>query len=235
MAHAHRAIECHVYVDFDGTIAPDDPTDALFERFADPYWREIELEWQEGRLTSTECMSRQARLLRATPAQIEQFLASVKIDPAFPAFVRFCKRHGMKVSVVSDGFDLVVGSVLRAAGLDLPFFANALGWQGGDRWTLRFPHRRTDCRVGMGNCKCSHATFATRRINVMIGDGRSDFCIAERCDLVLSKGRLTEHCRQAALTHVPIASFAAAKVALATWLGIGDGPARVEAEQIAAR
>jgi hypothetical protein len=29
-------MRCRVYVDFDGTIAPDDPTDALFARFADP-------------------------------------------------------------------------------------------------------------------------------------------------------------------------------------------------------
>ena len=31
----------NVYVDFDGTIAPDEPTDQLFERFADPGWGKI--------------------------------------------------------------------------------------------------------------------------------------------------------------------------------------------------
>jgi 2-hydroxy-3-keto-5-methylthiopentenyl-1-phosphate phosphatase len=40
-----------VYVDFDGTIAPSDPTDTLFARFCDPSWRTIEREWQEGRRT----------------------------------------------------------------------------------------------------------------------------------------------------------------------------------------
>jgi hypothetical protein len=51
-------------IDFDGTIAPDDPTDHLFERFADPYWRILEDDWQSGRISSRECMQRQVDLLR---------------------------------------------------------------------------------------------------------------------------------------------------------------------------
>ena len=31
-----------VLIDFDGTVAPDDPTDRLLERFADPLWRVVE-------------------------------------------------------------------------------------------------------------------------------------------------------------------------------------------------
>ena len=34
-----------VYVDFDGTIAPGEPTDRLFDRFADASWRAIDQAW----------------------------------------------------------------------------------------------------------------------------------------------------------------------------------------------
>ena len=44
----------------------------------------------------------------------------------------------------------------RTRGFSMPFFANKLEWQGGDRWRLAFPHSRSDCRVGSANCKCSH-------------------------------------------------------------------------------
>src|SRR6185503_10773604 len=64
----------YVYVDFDGTIAAGEPTDALLDRFAHPSWREIEEEWQQGRLSSRVCMSQQVHLMRAEPAEIDEFL-----------------------------------------------------------------------------------------------------------------------------------------------------------------
>ena len=101
----------------------------------------------------------------------------------------------MGVLVLSDGLDRVVGSVLRAAGLDLPFFANRLEWQGADRWKLAFPFARRGCTAPG---KLQMQPPRQRRnagSDIMVGDGRSDFCIAENSHLVLAKGRLAGHCR----------------------------------------
>jgi 2-hydroxy-3-keto-5-methylthiopentenyl-1-phosphate phosphatase len=211
-------MRCHVYVDFDGTIAPDDPTDALFARFADPSWRVIEEEWQQGRLSASECMKQQVRLLRATPTEIAGFLAQVRIDEGAPEFFHLCRRYCAEVTVVSDGLDLVVGTVLKRSGLDFPFFANRLEWQGRNRWRLKFPHWRTDCSARLGNCKCAHRRSARNGLDIMVGDGRSDFCIAKRCDLVLAKGQLGEYCRQHGVAHVAIKNFFDATSALSQWL-----------------
>lgn len=219
--HASRhapVLPIDVFVDFDGTIAPDDPTDSLLARFADPSWVDIEAEWQQGRITSREAMARQVQLIRATPEEIARFVMQMRIDPAFPEFVALCRRHGARVTVVSDGMDLLVETILRAAGLELPFYANHLEWQGGDRWALQFPYMRSDCRMGMGNCKCAHARFMGLGANVMVGDGRSDFCIAERCDLVLAKGKLAAHCRDSGVQHVTIGNFTEANAAMFDWL-----------------
>lgn len=217
-SRAPQSLPIDVFVDFDGTIAPDDATDSLLAKFADPFWLEIEAEWQSGKITSAEAMDRQIRLIRATPEQIKEFIAGIGVDPAFPEFVEICRAHGARVSVVSDGMDLLVGSVLKAAGLDLPYRANKLEWQGGDRWLLKFPYRKSDCRMRMGNCKCSHGNFTSIGMNVMVGDGRSDFCIAERCDLILAKSNLIKHCQQNDIDHVPITGFAEANVAMRDWL-----------------
>jgi 2-hydroxy-3-keto-5-methylthiopentenyl-1-phosphate phosphatase len=215
-----------VLVDFDGTVAPDDPTDRLLERFADPAWRDIEDAWQAGRISSRDCMGRQVALLRATPAELDHEIGKVRIDPGFRSFVGFCVRHGMQVTVVSDGFDRLVRAVLAREGLALPFFANRLEWQGGDGWHLAFPHARRDCRVGAGNCKCSHG--ARRRVwpCIVVGDGRSDFCMSVHADFVIAKGSLANFCRRRGLSHAPFANFEHATQHLSRWLA----SSRVDAE-----
>lgn len=206
-----------LYVDFDGTIAPDEPTDALFERFAGPGWRALEAEIEAGRMTAAECATKQVAMIDASPAEIKSFLAGRVVDPAFPDFVQFARRLGLGLLVVSDGFDLVIQSVLGNARLELPVVANAMRSVGERSWQAAFPYQRRDCAMGLGNCKCSHMTSA-RTLKVMIGDGRSDFCIAESCDLVLAKGRLADRCRERGVPFVAIDGFADARPALAAWL-----------------
>jgi 2-hydroxy-3-keto-5-methylthiopentenyl-1-phosphate phosphatase len=217
------------YVDFDGTIAPTDPTDSVFGRFCDPAWREIEREWQQGLRTARDCMAQQVDLLRTTPEALDRLLATFPIDPHFPGFVELCRRWRLRVVVVSDGMDRVVRQVLRAAGLELPFFANRLQWLGGERWRLDFPHARSDCAAALGNCKCGHRQQNGRQqdgrqqdgrgaIEIAVGDGRSDFCLAGRSHLVLAKGQLAAHCQSQSIPHWPIADFSDAVAVLGGWL-----------------
>jgi 2,3-diketo-5-methylthio-1-phosphopentane phosphatase len=210
-------MQYRVLLDFDGTVAPDDPTDRLLERFADPEWQCIEADWQAGRITSRECMQRQAALLRATPGELDAATRAVRLDPAFSRFVAFCRHRDIDVSIVSDGFDRVVEAVLRQARLNVRFYANALEWQGGDRWRLGLPHRRSDCRAGAANCKCAHGAWSAGR-SIVIGDGRSDFCMATRADFVIAKGALAEFCRAQGLAHASFSSFEDAIRRLAEWL-----------------
>jgi carboxylesterase len=207
-----------VVADFDGTIAPDDPTDRLFESFADPAWREVEEAWQRGEISSRECLARQVALLRATPERLDEQIRSVRIDPGFPTFLEFCRRRDADVKIVSDGFDRVVSAVLRSAGLSVPFFANKLEWQGDDRWRLAFPHAQTDCRVDSANCKCSHAQWSLLTPHVVIGDGRSDFCMSMRGDYVIAKGQLADYCRSRGQAHSSFANFNEVTARLSAWL-----------------
>jgi 2,3-diketo-5-methylthio-1-phosphopentane phosphatase len=219
-------VKCRLLVDFDGTIASLDTTDALLERFAAPAWRDIEDEWLAGRIGSRECMVRQIDLVRATPAAMDDFIADIAIDPGFPEFVELCRRRGHSVTVLSDGLDRTVAAVLRRYGLDLPFRANHLEWRGGDRWRLTFPYARSDCRSLSGNCKCHLGAGAAEELSVVVGDGRSDFCVAGGADLVLAKGALREHCMANRLPHFAFADFYEATELLTGWLeqGLAAGP-----------
>jgi 2-hydroxy-3-keto-5-methylthiopentenyl-1-phosphate phosphatase len=70
----------------------------------------------------------------------------------------------------------------------------------------------------MGNCKCAHRRRGDTVLNVMVGDGRSDFCIAELCQLVIAKGSLLRRCQQNGLPHIAMSDFADANAQFAQWL-----------------
>ena len=55
-------------------------------------------------------------------------------------------------------------------------------------------------------------------MKVVIGDGRSDFCIAGRADLVFAKGKLLALCRGNGTTHVPFNEFFEVTAELGAWL-----------------
>jgi 2-hydroxy-3-keto-5-methylthiopentenyl-1-phosphate phosphatase len=69
----------------------------------------------------------------------------------------------------------------------------------------------------MGNCKCSHRRPGPTGYDILVGDGRSDFCIAQRCDLVLAKGTLAAECKTSGINHLTIRNFADAIDAIAQW------------------
>jgi len=207
-----------VYVDFDGTIVPCDATDFLFDRFALPQWREVEQEWQSGRIGSRECMARQGSLLRASPEELMSALGEIDIDPGFKGFVRGCAAKGVGVTIVSDGFDLAIDTLMKRNGIDVPFFANHLEPVGDRKWKVTFPHARDDCMALAGHCKCVRTEAHPRAIRVVVGDGRSDFCIAGRADLVFAKSKLLELCRANGTTHIPFRDFNEVAERLDTWL-----------------
>jgi 2-hydroxy-3-keto-5-methylthiopentenyl-1-phosphate phosphatase len=162
-------------------------------------------------------MAHHAALLRATPQDLDAAIHSIRIDPSFHGFTDFCRRRRVKLTIVSDGFDRVVRTVLECEGLPIRFFANRLEWLGGDRWSLAFPHGQADCRSGGGNCKCSHSVKQPGAC-VVIGDGRSDFCMAERADYVIAKGALADFCKERGLRHASFNTFDDVTARLGEWL-----------------
>ncbi|NUS39964.1 MAG: MtnX-like HAD-IB family phosphatase, partial [Lysobacter sp.] len=201
-----------ILCDFDGTICLPDATDALLERLADPAWKTLERQWREGLMGSRDCMTRQVELIDASMQDVEAVLDGIEVDPAFPAFVARARALGVELSVVSDGLDLAIRTLLRRHGLDdLPLVANHFEQVSARGWRFSSPHADAGCRAESGTCKCAWAARAQdvqggARI-LVIGDGQSDVCVAERADFVFAKSRLLAHCRATGLNHRPIDGF----------------------------
>jgi 2,3-diketo-5-methylthio-1-phosphopentane phosphatase len=195
-------------IDFDGTVAVDDTVDALLERFAHSDWRRVEQQWVRGEIDSRQCMAAQIALVDAEDGELLEFLESVEIDPHFAAFVNYVKDFA-EVAIASDGLDYPIAFALERLGLSVPFSANRLTFRPGGLG-ISFPHSDAACTVGSGVCKCAVA----RRINaerslpmVLIGDGRSDLCVARRADYVFAKGTLQKYCEAENIGHSPFNTF----------------------------
>jgi 2,3-diketo-5-methylthio-1-phosphopentane phosphatase len=200
-----------ILCDFDGTIAVDDTTDTLLERFALPGWEVLETDWREGRIGSHDCMAGQIALLDMDRAELDKHLAGCAIDPAFATFVKAAHGAGVHIEVVSDGLDYAIRSILGRNGLDwLPITSNRLESNGARDWRLAFPNASATCRVASGTCKCARAgrAQAARKQVLLIGDGGSDFCVAGAADFVFAKGKLIAHCLAQDIAHVAIRGFA---------------------------
>ena len=197
--------------DFDGTIAVDDTTDTLLERFGQSGWERLESDWRAGRIGSRECMGGQVALLDMNRAELDAHLAERTIDPAFAAFVKAAHAGGTHVEVLSDGLDYAIRSILARYALDwLPITSNRLEPHGERGWRLSFPNASAVCRGASGTCKCARAEASRggRKRVLLVGDGASDFCVAEAADLVFAKGKLIAHCIAKNIPHAAIDGFA---------------------------
>ncbi len=208
-------------VDFDGTISLEDTTDLLLQEFADPSWQDVEAEWLEGKIGSRECMMRQIDLVRATPDQMDKFISRIEIDWHFKSFIRMAQRHDLPITIASDGLDYIIHSVLRRAGIaGLQVTANHLKHIGDDRWRLNSPYSSNACHSQSGTCKCAIAAQRTNAMTLLIGDGRSDRCVAQDADFVFAKSGLIEFCEEKQLPFEAFKDFSQASTLLASLLEV---------------
>ncbi|MGC1303809.1 MAG: MtnX-like HAD-IB family phosphatase [Caulobacteraceae bacterium] len=201
----------NVSCDFDGTITCDDVVQSMLTRFADPSWLDTEADWEAGRIGSRDCLDIQTRLLRVSEQELADWVDQRAVDAHVPAFFADCAELGFDVRIVSDGYDWVIRRVMARLGLQgVPVVANRLQYQGEGRWTVAFPYAAARCASGA--CKCLAIAQSGPRLH--IGDGRSDMCVSDECDLVFAKSSLLASRKARGMASIPFASFADIRAAL---------------------
>ncbi len=200
-----------IFCDFDGTIAKNDIGNSVFTTFGDAdHWWELVREWKAGRIKGRELWQRQCQVSRMTEADLDAFAATQAIDPAFPAFVAFCRQKAIPLVVLSDGMDEYIQRILAFHGLgDLAVRANHLIIKPDGRVEAEFPYYETGCGV-CANCKGSHLRQARQPDTtlVYVGDGRSDLCALAEADVTFAKSELLAYCREKNLGCRPFSTFA---------------------------
>jgi len=199
-----------ILCDFDGTVARDDVGNLLFRSFSENESAlDVVAEWKAGKISSRECLEREAALANVDKAELDRFIRQRKIDPYFKDFHDFACKRGVEVAILSDGLDYYIEQILLRNGLGgIKFFSNHLSI-ADNTLHVSFPHyNKLDC-TDCGCCKTHHLRrYRTEGCYIIyVGDGMSDRCPAEEADLVFAKGDLLSHCRKKGIDHVEFANF----------------------------
>ncbi len=195
--------ETSVFFDFDGTISVSDIGAHVLDRLADARWRAFEVEYDDGRMGSRDCLAEQWRCIpdNITEAQRRAVAREVPLDPGFGPLVVSLRAAGAEVAVVSDGYGYYVHDLL--AEWDLPIYTNAIDFATN---TVLFPYANDACPAcaACGTCKPLFLQAARElgRRSIFIGDGTSDRHAARVADVVFAKGALARWCGDEGITHV---------------------------------
>jgi 2-hydroxy-3-keto-5-methylthiopentenyl-1-phosphate phosphatase len=196
-----------VAIDFDGTIVDQDITDAVIQKFARPGWEIPERLWESGQMGSRECLEIQMSLINKPVMDILQFIDRFEIDPHFIEVIDLLNETGTPFAIVSDGFKQFIERLLVNAGFKKmpPVYANGLIQQRRGLKTV-FPYANRLCPSGTCKCTVTNNVSGGRSV-ILIGDGRSDFCLAQKAAFIFSKGKLGRFCVEHNLRFRPFDNF----------------------------
>jgi 2-hydroxy-3-keto-5-methylthiopentenyl-1-phosphate phosphatase len=224
-----------VYCDFDGTVVPCDVEFEMFARFGGPRQAgEVVARWSRGEITARQRIEQGFANLHAPLGALNEFLDSVPIDPAFPAFVRFCREAGAPLVIVSEGMAWYIRRILERHGVGpLPMLANEIAFADPhDVSTARlaFPHYNGACDP-CGQCGCCKRDLLRAQKGqgqqvVFISDGWADRHAAREADVLFARDNLLDYCRAQSLPALAFSDFDGVRRALGERLGAtADGPA----------
>lgn len=195
--------------DFDGTACQIDIGENLMKKHAGPAWPALIADWKAGRITTTQCFTRECELARLTRETVLSFAEKQSLEPSFVAVHETLAKRGVPVVVLSDGLDIYIDLILRKHGLtDVAFFANHAVFPKGFLWP-EFPYFEEGCG-SCGNCKGSHIRHYQKEGYspvIYVGDGLSDRCVVGKADLLFAKDDLLEHVRANGHEAIPYCDF----------------------------
>ena len=187
-----------VQCDFDGTVTIGDVGYMLLDGFAGGEWRH----WDEKYATGEISVGRfNAEVFSMVTADRQTLLDYIKgrvvIRPGFTEFVALCQQRNFRLVIVSNGLSFYIEQVLGDIGLpgleahaaDTRFYPDG----------LRVEYIGPDgTAVDSGPKDAYTSLFLADGYRVIyIGDGRSDFLPARRCNLIFAaadEGSLLKIC-----------------------------------------
>jgi len=124
-------------------------------------------------------------------------------------FLERAAKAGTRVVVASDGLDLYIEPFLAAHGMDrlVTLYCASMRAEP-DGWRLETPCARPDrCRFATCKCAVMEEVLPPGGKFILIGDGASDVCVAERANLVFARSKLLEYARANGLDCVAFETF----------------------------
>lgn len=197
-----------VQCDFDGTVTEEDVSFILLDAFAGGDWRQINRDYEGGKITVGRFNSDAFAMVKADRETLLKVVSEeAKIRAGFQEFVASCRRKGFRFVIVSNGLDFYIEAILKDIGLgDIEFHAAR----------TRFNPEGLEVQYIGPDGNPLDNDFKKAYINsflhegyriIYIGDGSSDFAPAKQSHYVFATGRLSARCQQTNLDCTPFTDF----------------------------
>jgi 2-hydroxy-3-keto-5-methylthiopentenyl-1-phosphate phosphatase len=185
-----------VQCDFDDTISVGNVSTAIRTAFGGGGWRAMEEEYLAGKISVEQSNIRQFALVDAQREAIEEFvLTEVVVRDGFREFVEYCRREGVRMTVVSSGLDIYVAPTLKRLGLEGQEFYSARARFAAGGIEVRYVDPAgSPLTSGFKESFVRHFKSQGYRV-VYIGDGTSDIVPASEADFVIARSTLQRHLR----------------------------------------
>ena len=200
-----------VQCDFDGTVTIGDVSFMLLDAFANGDWRHWDKKYVAGEISVGRFNTEVFSMVTADKQTLLDYIkGKVIIRPGFEEFVNLCQQRDFRLVIVSNGLSFYVEQVLADIGLsDLEVHAANTDFRPDG---LRVQYTGLDGTIMDSGLKDTYASlFLENGYRVIyIGDGRSDFLPARRCDLIFAAaddGSLLPICRHENVECHPYTTF----------------------------
>lgn len=220
-----------LYLDFDGTITHNDVGDELFIEFGDFHAHSAALMAGETDVRTYYKAVVQSLRKECTPDVLKSFAENQEVDVGLLNLLEFCKKRDIEVLIVSDGFESYINPILNKhvlsnpeSGIDhIKVLSNTLEYDG-TRWTPTFPGASESCSCFCASCKRSAVIGTSNEADttIYVGDGMSDECAVQYCDVVFAKHSLAAFCNSHRIPHHPYKNLSDVQRILASKLAAGE-------------
>ena len=207
-----------IQCDFDGTVTVDDISFMLLDAFATGDWRKLDDEYTAGKITVGEFNDRAFAMLRAGKKEMLDYLkGKVVVRAGFKEFVKLCQEKGIRLVIISNGWDFYVKQILGDIGINGVEYHSAETYFEGGKLQVRYIG--PEGQVVDTEFKEKYV----RKFNnegydvVYVGNGTSDLSPARGARKIFATDSLLENCRKAGINCVPFTSFDEICQVINTW------------------
>jgi len=197
-----------IFCDFDGTITLKDLSDELFKSYGNFQLYNSMLRKNEISIYEYWKMTFNTLPSNFSIKDLENFALQQEIDTYFYDFCIFCKQNTIPISIVSDGYIEYINPILKKLNLDfVNVFSNRLIF--ADSIMPVFNGATESCKCPCASCKRNVIlnNSSDDDIIIFVGDGYSDFCVAEHSDIIFAKRYLAKYCTENKIPHYYFKSF----------------------------
>ncbi len=198
------AVKTIIQCDFDGTITEEDQSFLLLDAFASGNWRQLLTEYRAGKMSVGNFNTRAFAMVKEDRQTLVNFVKqTAKIRPGFHGLVAYCRREELQFTIVSNGLDFYINTILTDIGLENieAFSAQAQFAPGG----LEVKYVGPDGAHLDSDFKESYTRlFLTNGYRVVyVGNGLSDLSAAKHAHWIFARDELLNLCKQKGLKCLP--------------------------------